>query len=85
MKKVEKFDQAVTEGFIRTDALLDLAYIRRDPFFASTEPSIQEVFLQKLNRSAPLSSSLYLNIYESLISQMFCNAPFYNDPFVRNF
>jgi RHS repeat-associated protein len=80
MKKVEKFDQAVTEGFIRTDALLDLAYIRRDPFFASTEPSIQEVFLQKLNRSAPLSSSLYLNIYESLISQMFCNAPFYNDP-----
>lgn len=79
MAKTNDFDDAVSKNYLRQDAILSLDDINRDPFFTTSPIEMKNVMLSKLTNSSPMRDGSYLTIYESLVAQMFCNAPAYSN------
>ncbi|MBK9108481.1 MAG: hypothetical protein IPM92_08945 [Saprospiraceae bacterium] len=79
MNAEHNFDEAVRKGFMKTDVLIDLEYINRDPFFNTASDLIKTDFLNKLSRHTAIGSGDYMNIFEIVVHSMFCNSRIYRD------
>ncbi|MBK7796296.1 MAG: RHS repeat protein [Saprospiraceae bacterium] len=77
MSKTSKFDAAVEKNYLRVDAGISVDWINSDPFFETASNPVKEDMINRLRQSSPMRDGSYLTIYESVVAQMFCNAPAY--------
>lgn len=75
---IQKYDDALTTGFMNTTETLDLTLVNSDPYFISKSIEVKNNFLDKLKKAVPLPDGSYLDIYQSVRMSAFCNAPLYS-------
>ncbi|NOT38211.1 MAG: hypothetical protein HOP11_12630 [Saprospiraceae bacterium] len=80
MRDTMTYNGAIAVGFLREDAIINEAYVNRDPFFASTSDVNRTNFLNKLNTYVRPTDGSALSLYDVIRQSVFCNAPLYSDP-----